>query len=101
MPVGHGIKTSGWSAIYLPADGSGNHRFESKEAAEDYVLRHMCHHCQEERERALSGDKDASEHPGCFLEWVILPTEKAMKARSLAELLEAAGFRTIYKRNAC
>ena len=101
MAAGLGIKTSGWSAIYLPADGTGNHQFESRESAEKYVLDHMCQHCQEERERALDGDEEASEHPGCFLEWLILPTEKAVKAQSLEDLMKAAGWKIIYKRNAC
>ena len=99
MAAGLGIKTSGWSAIYLPADGTGNHQFESRESAEKYVLDHMCQHCQEERQRALNGDDEASEHPGCFLEWLILPTHKAEQAGSLKELLEAAGFVTIYERD--
>ena len=85
-----------WSAIYQPVPGGRVDGFDSHADAEEYILAHMCEHCLDERQRALAGDTDASEHPGCFVEWLILPTEKADSATNYQEILEAAGFEKVY-----
>lgn len=73
---------SKWAAVYCPSDGAGSSAnrfdFSSEFAATQYVFSRMCEGCKRERDRVLSGNADgeSSAFPGCFWEWMILPTSE-------------------------
>ena len=100
-----------FTAIYMPSlppdkespDRSG---FSTEAEAEEYVFENMCTSCKVERKRFLDGTgcKDyasedfAEEHPACFSEWMVVPTEKAESAESWDDLYKAAGWEKVYSR---
>jgi hypothetical protein len=100
-----------WTAIYEPDGQRHESKFDlpSKEAALEYVFAHMCEPCKENRRLALKikaegratirEDMRADEYPGCFWEWLILKTKDLKQAKYQSDVMEAAGYKLIYKRS--
>ena len=67
------------------------------------MKRCMCDACKEDRRRALTGetpvdsDDYIDQYPGCFWEWLIIPSDKAHLP--YPELLEAAGWEKVWESN--
>ena len=76
--------------------------FPTEQEAWDYVFSRMCKGCKEERERALACDNpDESEdstHPACSCEWFVITKEDYDKSESFGDILKAAGYVTVYRR---
>ena len=97
-----------WTAYYMPASdrpSPSKYDFESEEAAEQYIFSRMCLECREGRQRVLDGISDPDnneEHlfdslwPGCACEWGVMRTEEYFDAETPLDLLEAAGWKTIW-----
>jgi hypothetical protein len=98
-----------FTALYMPMQAPGatdptKSGFATVEEAEAYVFTKMCSSCKEQRALFLAkapepenhDEESPSEFPGCFFEWIVVPTEKMYEPYD--SLMEAAGWITAYTR---
>jgi len=93
-----------FTAIYEPMLPPGTEDpsrcgFDTREEAQEYIFSKMCSFCTESRRKALAGeegeeDEYVDELPGCYWEWLIVPSDKADLPHD--ELMEAAGWKKIW-----
>lgn len=98
-----------YTALYLPTSPDpdpSRSGFPTKEAAWDWIYtEQMCTECKNERKDALSEefDFDDEEHsppalkPPCALEWLVLKTTELDKCATMDEIMECAGWKTIWE----
>lgn len=86
-----------FSAVYLPAlppqtKDPSKSGFANHEDAQAYIDTKVCDDCRTEHLKEDGID-------ACYYEWIVVPTEKAAAAETLDQLLDAAGWVTVYQRS--